>query len=76
MRKSPTTVLSSDKGNQTGTMYIRGPRRLCSLIVVGCLGAVSGQFKGFLKDLGIPDVLGRNTGTHSHWDHHTPPEDA
>ena len=27
-------------------------------LVVGCLGVVSGLLKGFLKDLGIPDVLG------------------
>ena len=27
-------------------------------LVVGCLSVVSGQLEGFLKDPGIPDVLG------------------
>ena len=27
-------------------------------LLVGCLGLVSGRLEGFLKDLGIPDVLG------------------
>lgn len=27
-------------------------------LVVGCLGVVSSRFEGYLKDLGIPDVLG------------------
>ena len=28
------------------------------LVVVGFLGVLSGQMEGFLKNLGVPDVLG------------------